>query len=167
MVTGLSALAGGCSSIVITDLKQPKLDLAKSFGAVRAVNVSDEDPVRVVEELTDGWGADIVFEAVGLSTAAAQALELLKPGGTLVYVGMPPEPISFDIVKAQSKEVTIKTIFRYAHVYPRALSLMGAGKINLNPLITETYPFTQSIEAYDYAVNPKPTSVKVQIEVAR
>ena len=79
---------------------------------------------------------------------------------------MPVAPISFDIVKAQSKEISMSTIFRYANVYPRALALMGAGKIKLLPLVTETYPFDRSIEAYDYAVSPRPGSVKIQIQMA-
>lgn len=165
LVTALSALAGGCSSVIITDVKQPKLDLAESLGPIRAVNVADEDPVEVVAAATGGWGADLVFEASGNPKAAAQLFDFVKPGGTIVYVGMPVEPVSLDIVKAQAKEVRMETIFRYAHVYPRALNLMGAGKIDLKPLLTETYPFERSIEAYEYAVSPKPTSVKVQIEL--
>ncbi len=165
LVTALSALAGGCSSVIITDVKQPKLALAESLGPIRAVNVAEEDPAEVVHAATAGWGADLVFEASGSPEAAAQVLDFVKPGGTIVYVGMPVEPISLDIVKAQAKEVRMETIFRYAHVYPRALNLMGAGKIDLKPLVTETYPFERSIEAYDYAVSPKPTSVKVQIEL--
>lgn len=166
MVTILSALAGGCSMAVVLDVKQPRLESAARLGAVRTVNVNDEDALSVIRELTGGWGADVVFEASGSGNVAGQALDMLKPGGTLVYVGMPIEPVPFDVVKAQAKEVTVKTIFRYAHVYPRALALMGSGKINLKPLITETYPFEKSVEAYEYAVSPKPTSVKVQIEIA-
>ena len=166
MVTILSALAGGCSMAVVMDVKQPRLESAARLGAVRTVNTNDEDALSVVRELTGGWGADVVFEASGSGNVAAQALDMLKPGGTLVYIGMPIEPVAFDVVKAQAKEVTVKTIFRYAHVYPRALALMGSGKINLKPLITETYPFEKSVEAYEYAVSPKPTSVKVQIEIA-
>jgi D-xylulose reductase len=166
MVTILSALAGGCSMAVVMDVKQPRLESAARLGAVRTVNANDEDALSVVRDLTGGWGADVVFEASGSGNVAAQALDMLKPGGTLVYIGMPIEPVAFDVVKAQAKEVTVKTIFRYAHVYPRALALMGSGKINLKPLITETYPFEKSIEAYEYAVSPKPTSVKVQIEIA-
>ena len=166
MVTILSALAGGCSMAVVLDVQQPRLESAARLGAVRTVNANDEDALSVVRELTGGWGADVVFEASGSGNVAAQALDMLKPGGTLVYIGMPIEPVAFDVVKAQAKEVTVKTIFRYAHVYPRALALMGSGKINLKPLITETYPFEKSIEAYEYAVSPKPTSVKVQIEIA-
>ncbi|MCK5155844.1 MAG: NAD(P)-dependent alcohol dehydrogenase, partial [Spirochaetales bacterium] len=80
-----------------------------------------------------------------------------------IYIGMPVEPISFDIVKAQTKEITIETIFRYANVYDRAVKLMGSGQIDVKPLITERYDFEDSVKAYDYAVNPDPTSVKVQI----
>ena len=167
MVTILAALAGGCSTVVVTDIKQPRLERAARLGSVRAVNTNDQDALSVVRELTGGWGADIVFEASGSGNVAAQALDMLRPGGTLVYIGMPLEPVAFDVVKAQAKEATVKTIFRYAHVYPRALALMGSGKIDLKPLITETYRFEKSVEAYDYAVSPKPTSVKVQIEIAR
>jgi len=167
MVTVLSALAGGCSSVVVSDVKQPKLDLAATLGPVTAVNAAKENPVEVVRRMTEGWGADIVFEASGSAKVSSQTLDMLRPGGCLVFIGMPVEPVAFDVVKAQSKEITVKTIFRYAHVYPRALHLMGAGKIDLKPLCTETYPFEKSIEAYDYAVDPKPTSVKVQIEIGK
>jgi D-xylulose reductase len=165
MVTILSALAGGCSDVVVTDVKQPKLDLARSLGAVHPVNVETEDPVKRVAELTDGWGADLLFEASGNPKVVSQALELLKPGGRLIYIGMPVEPVQLDVVQAQAKEISFETIFRYAHVYPRALKLMGSGKIDVKPLITETYPFEQSVDAYDYSVDPKPDSVKVQIQV--
>jgi len=89
--------------------------------------------------------------------------DMVCPGGKVVYIGMPVEPISFDIVKAQTKEITIETIFRYANVYDRAVKLMGSGRIDVKPLITEKYDFKDSVKAYDYAVNPDPTSVKVQI----
>ena len=57
-------------------------------------------------------------------------------------------------------------LFRYAHVYPRALSLMGSGKVKLLPLATETFPFEKSIDAYVYAAKPDPGSVKVQITLS-
>ncbi len=62
-------------------------------------------------------------------------------------------------------EASIETVFRYAHVYPRALSLMESGKINVKPLITDRYNFNQSIATFDYAVKPAPTNVKVVIEM--
>jgi D-xylulose reductase len=167
LVTIMSALAGGCSEVIATDVKQPKLEIAASLGAVTPVNIERENAAEVVARVTDGWGADIVFEASGAPTALNGALELVRPGGRVIAIGMPPEPVQFDVVAAQAKEVRMETIFRYAHVYPRALKLMGSGAINLDPLVTEVYPFDKSIEAYQYAVSPKPESVKVQIELPR
>ena len=76
---------------------------------------------------------------------------------------MPGAPIQFDLVAAQAKEARIETVFRYAHVYPRALELLGSGKIDVTPLLTDTYPFERSIEAFNDATRMRPESVKAQI----
>jgi D-xylulose reductase len=165
MVTAMAAMAGGCSNIIITDLVQPKLELAATLGPVTAVNVKEQDLQPVVDEMTDGWGADIVFECSGAPQVAPRLFEPLRPGGRVVYVGMPVEPIQLDIVAAQVKEASVETIFRYAHVYPRALALMASGKIDVKPLMTDTFSFEDSIKAVEYCVNMPPTSVKVQIEM--
>lgn len=166
MVTGLAALAGGCSQIIITDVVQPKLDLAETLGPILPVNVRDEDLVAVVNELTDDWGANVIFECSGNEKAAANVFAPLCPGGTVVYVGMPGEPIAYDVVAAQVKEARVEHVFRYAHVYPRALALMGSGQIDVKPLITDKFDFEDSIEAFNFAADMPPTSVKAQIEVA-
>lgn len=167
MVTALAALAGGCASVIMSDVAQPKLDMAATLGPITPVNVSKENLTDVVMDLTDNWGADIVFECSGNEKAAADVFAPLAPGGCVVYVGMPLNPIAFDVVAAQVKEARIETIFRYAHVYPKALALMGSGQLNVKPLITDTYGFGDSITAFDYAAHMPPTSVKVQIEVAK
>lgn len=163
MVTALAALAGGCSRIVMSDVQQPKLDLAAKLGPITPVNVAKENLKDVVNKLTDGWGADVVFECSGNEKAIASVFDTLCPGGRVVLIGMPGKPIPIDIVAAQVKEASIETIFRYAHVYPRALALMGSGKIDVKPLITDTFAFQESVAAFDYACHMKPTSVKAQI----
>ncbi len=165
MVTALSALAAGCSRVFITDVAQPKLDLAATLGAITPVNVAAENLTEVINAATGGWGADLVFEASGNARAAASVFEALCPGGCVVFIGMPGGPIPYDVVAAQIKEARVEHVFRYAHVYPRCLALMGSGQLDVKPLITETYPFADSIAAFDYAKAPQPTSVKVQIEL--
>ncbi len=164
LVTALAALAGGCSKVIITDVMQPKLDIASHFG-MTAINITKQDLTTVVNNLTDGWGADVVFEASGNETAVLKAFEPLRPGGRVVFIGMPVKPVPVDIVAAQVKEARMETIFRYAHIYPRALGLIASGKINVKPLITDRYKFEDSVKAFEYAANPKPTSVKVVIEM--
>lgn len=163
MVTALAALAGGCSRVVMTDVLQPKLDLAATLGPITPVNVSKESVTETVHKLSDGWGADIVFEASGNARSVASVFDPLCPGGMVVLVGMPGAPVPLDIVAAQAKEARIETVFRYAHMYPRALALMGSGKIDVKPLITDTFEFGESIAAFDYACNMRPSSVKIQI----
>jgi D-xylulose reductase len=164
MVTAMAALASGCSKVIITDVVQPKLDIASHFGMI-AVNITKQDLKTIVNGITDGWGVDVVFEASGNESAVLQAFEPLRPGGRVVFIGMPVKPVPVDIVAAQAKEARMETIFRYAHIYPRALGLMASGKIDVKPLITDRYKFEDSIKAFEYAANPRPTSVKVVIEM--
>ncbi len=166
MVTALAALAGGCSRVFISDVQKPKLALAATLGPITPVNVATENLTEIVRRATEGWGADVVFDAAGFPQAAGQGLEVLCPGGCLVLIGMPGAPVPFDVVAAQVKEVRIETIFRYAHVFPRALALLGSRKLDVRPLMTDRYPFADSVAAFDYACRPRPESVKVQIDLA-
>ena len=71
-----------------------------------------------MSKLTGGWGADLVFEASGSAKAYEGMFDLVRPGGAVVLVGMPVDPVPFDVVGAQVKEARIETIFRYANVTP-------------------------------------------------
>jgi len=165
MLQILAALAGGCSRVIITDVQQPKLDLAATLGAVTPVNVAKENLVDVVMKMTDGWGADLVFECSGNEKAAASVFDVICPGGRVIYVGIPGKPIAYDVSAAQVKEARIEHVFRYAHVYPRAIALMGSGQLNVKPLITDKFTFSDSVQAFEYAAHMPPSSVKVQIEI--
>jgi len=165
MVTALAALAAGCSRVLLTDTQQPKLDLGATLGPITPVNVKSESVAEIVHAMTDGWGADVVFECSGSAPAIANVFEPLRPGGCAVLVGMPGGPVAYDVVGAQIKEARVEHVFRYAHVFPRALALMGSGSIDVKPLITDTFPFADSVRAFEYAANLPPTSVKAQIEL--
>jgi D-xylulose reductase len=164
ILAGLAALAGGCSKVIITDVIQPKLDIAAGYGMI-PVNVKKQNLMETVKKETGGWGVNLVFEASGSEGAIKNIFEPLCPGGAVVFIGMPVEPVPVDIVAAQAKEVRMETIFRYANQYARAVALIGSGKIDVKPLITDKYKFKDAIAAYEYAANPKPTSVKVAIEM--
>ncbi|MBN2240156.1 MAG: NAD(P)-dependent alcohol dehydrogenase [Dehalococcoidales bacterium] len=164
LVTGMAAMAAGCSKVIISDVIQEKLDIGAGFGMV-PVNITTQDTNKIVKDITRGWGADVIFEASGNPAAIANIFEPLCPGGKVIFIGMPVEPVTVNIVAAQAKEAVMKTIFRYAHVYSRAVGLMESGKINVKPLITDRYSFEDGIKAFEYAANPRPSSVKVIIEM--
>ena len=165
MVTALAALAGGCSRVFVSDVQTPKLELAAKYPGITPVNVREQNLASVVKGATEGWGADVVFEASGNERAMQGLLEPLCPGGCVVFIGIPLAPVPLDIVAAQAKEVRIENVFRYSHVFPRALFLMSAEKIDVKPLVTNRFTFDDSVEAFDFASAMPPSSVKVQIEL--
>jgi D-xylulose reductase len=164
LVTAICALSAGCSRVIITDVKAEKLELAKKYGII-TVHAASESVLETVKELTDGWGVDVIFEATGNEKVIADIFTPLCPGGTVVLIGMPVDPAPIDIVAAQTKEACIKSIFRYAHMYPRAVALAGSGKVDLKPLVTDRFSFSDSIKAFEYAANPRPDMVKTVIEL--
>ena len=165
IMVALAALAGGCAKVYISDVSADKLAIAAGYDGVVPVNIRDESLASVVARGTGGWGADIVFEASGSPKAFADLFAIVRPAGTVVLVGLPVEPVAFDVTGAIAKEARIETVFRYANVFDRALALIAAGKVNLEPLVTGTYPFAESIAAFERAASGRPTDVKLQILV--
>lgn len=165
IMVALAALAGGCSRVLIADLVDEKLEIAARYPGVTAVNIKKEPLAAVVNRETDGWGADVVFEASGSPRAYNGIFGLSRPGGCLVVVGMPVEPVAVDVVAAAAKEIRIETVFRYANVYDRAISMISSGKVDLKPLISHTFAFQESIKAFERAAEGRPTDVKLQIKI--
>lgn len=165
MMTALAALAGGCAKVYVADLAQPKLDIIGAYDGIETINIRERPAAEIIAEVTDGWGADVVFECSGAAPAVLGVPELARPGGTAVLVGMPVDPVPVDIVALQAKELRLETVFRYANIYDRAIALIAAGKVDLKPLISATVPFDESIKAFDRAVEARETDVKIQIEM--
>ena len=163
MMVALAALAGGCARVLVTDVAQPKLDIIARYPGIETLNLSTGTARDAVSAMTDGWGADVVFECSGNARAILDLPHLVRPAGAIVLVGMPVEPVPFDIVGLQTKEARVETVFRYANIYDRAINLLGSGKVNLKPLISATYAFEDSIAAFDRAAEHRPTDVKIQI----
>jgi D-xylulose reductase len=163
MMVALAALAGGCSKVIVADLSQPKLDIIGAYEGIETVNIRTTPAVDAVNAATEGWGADVVFECSGAAPAILNIAQLARPGGTVVLVGMPVDPVPVDIVGLQAKELRVETVFRYANVYDRAIALIASGKVDLTPLISGTIAFEESIAGFDRAVEARETDVKLQI----
>lgn len=165
MMVALAALAGGCARVIISDLAAPKLQIIGQYPGVTTVNLREESLAEVVARETANWGADVVFECSGAAPAILDLPRIVAPGGAIVLVGMPVDPVPFDIVGLQAREARIETVFRYANVYDRAIALIASGKVDLRPLISATLPFDQSVAAFERAVEARPTDVKIQIRL--
>lgn len=166
LMTALAALASGAGTVFISDIAAPKLQIAGQYKGLVPLNAKEMRPRDAVSQQCGAdWGVDVVFEASGFSGAYDDVFSCVRPGGTVVFVGMPVEKVPFDLVAAQAKEIRMETVFRYANVYERAIALISSGKVDLKPLISETFSFADGIAAFERAASARPTDVKLQIEL--
>ncbi|WP_372880420.1 NAD(P)-dependent alcohol dehydrogenase [Psychromonas sp.] len=165
VMCALSALASGCAEVIVVDVVNEKLKTVSSYDGITTVNSLEQNVADIVGKITGGQGVNVIFECCGIEPVITHICDHVAPNGTVVLVGMPVEPVKFDIVAAQVKEVTFKTIFRYANMYPKTINLISSGKINVRPLISKTYKFEDSLEAYRRAVEANPSDVKIIIEM--
>lgn len=166
ILTALAALSSGCSDVIICDVFDEKLQIAQQYKGLHPVNSKDKEAIKnKVMELTNGIGVNVAFECSGAPSVILNITEHVAPGGTVVLVGMPIEPCPFDIVAAQAKEITFKTIFRYANMFPRTIALLASGKLDIKPLMSAKFKFSDSIKAYERAAQGRATDVKIVIEM--
>lgn len=165
LLTVLSALAAGCSHVLVTDVDDSKLAIAARLGAVSILNAKSGSLLEVVSAMTAGWGVDVVYECSGSAQAAAGVFAPLCPGGVVVFVGIPLEPIAYDVAAAQIKEARVEHVFRYAHVFPRCVAMLASGTIDVAPLITRSFDFSDSVEAFELASKSPRGEVKMQIVI--
>lgn len=165
IMVAIAAVAAGCSRVIVADMMAEKLDIAAQYPGIIPVNIREKSLADAVREESEGWGADVVFEASGSPKAYESLMDLPRPGGRCVLVGMPVEPVPFDVSAAAVREIEFVTIFRYAHVYDRAIAMFASGKVDLKPLISHTYAFQDSIAAFERAAEGRPGDVKLQIRL--
>jgi alcohol dehydrogenase len=145
----LSAKLYSPSTIVAIDLSSVRLGAAKQFGADLVFNNSDADPVEFVRGLTDGLGADVVIEAVGVPATFELAVELVRPGGHVANIGVHGAPATLHLEKIWDRDVTITTGLVDTYSTPTLLRLVASGDIDPQRFITHTFRLDECMAAYD------------------
>lgn len=165
MMTLLACKAKGATHIIAVDVFDNRLQRALELGASQVINSKETDVAEVVTELTGGRMADVVFETAGRPETLVTGAEAVKRGGTLVTVGNVSDPTSLRGVEINMKEIDIKCVFRYANVYPLALELISSGKIDIQAVKPDLFPFDQTPKAFDYAINNGSSVLKCVLEM--
>ncbi|WP_163972139.1 zinc-binding dehydrogenase [Oceanobacillus halotolerans] len=141
------------ATVIITGLTNDKvrLDKAKELGIDYAVNTQEEDLKELINSLTDGYGADVVFECSGAVPAAKQGLDLLRKKGQYGQIGLFAQPeISFDLEKIIQKEIrVVGSRSQKSADWEPSLALMNEGKVDAKALVTHEFDITQWDEAYN------------------
>lgn len=138
----IARLRGAGTIIALgTDIDKHRLEIAAELGADHTINIQRQDPVAFVKSLGDGFGADLVVDATGVSRALKQGMEMVRPNGRIVKIGWGPQPLDFSLDPLVAKAATLQGTF--SHTFPtweRVLQLMSTGQLNLKPVIGGVYP---------------------------
>ena len=159
---GLSAMQGariaGASRIIAIDTVQSKLDISTRFGATDTINGATTSVVDVVREMTKGRGVDAAFEAVGLATTIGQAIEMVRPGGEAVLVGLPGSDVNLPvhalglITTGKSLKGSLYGSCHFSRDVCRILDLYEGGRIDLDGLISQKIALEDVNEAFESMV---------------
>jgi L-iditol 2-dehydrogenase len=161
-----AALLHGAAQVIIGDVLEKRLKMAKEMGATRVVNVAETSLVDEVLALTGGVGADVVLEASGAVPAVQQSLFAARRGGTIVQVAWAVEQmVPIDYERVVRGKLQIRGCFRYANQYPKAVALAAAGRVDLRTPVTHTFPLEQTKEALDMSLHNKAEAVKVVVTI--
>ncbi len=135
--------------IVAIDQADSRLDAAKRFGADTTINNSREDAVAQVMELTDGLGADVTVEAVGVPDTFELAADLVRPAGHVANIGVHGKPATLHLEKLWIRDVTITTGLVDTFSIPQLLRLIASGRLDPSLFATHRFPMGETMAAYD------------------
>jgi alcohol dehydrogenase len=154
--------------IVAIDLDDGRLASAMRFGADVVVNNGREDAVAKVMELTDGLGADVAFEAVGVPQTFELATELIRPGGRVANIGVHGKPVTLHLEKLWNRDVTVTTGLVDTFSIPQLMRLTASGRLDPSLFATHRFPLGETMTAYDtFADAANTKALKVVLEGAK
>jgi L-idonate 5-dehydrogenase len=130
------------------------------MGADRTINVA-RDADKLTPYAADKGTFDVLFEASGNSQALISALDVVRPGGIIVQVGL-GGTVALPVNTIVAKELQLRGTFRFHEEYALAVDLMGRGLIDVKPLITATLPMERAVEAFELA-GDRANAMKVQL----
>jgi alcohol dehydrogenase len=150
---GLAAITGAQlfspAAIVAIDLADSRLDAAKRFGATATVNNGTHDPLDVLQDLTDGLGADVAIEAVGVPDTFELCTRLIRPGGRVANIGVHGAPATLHLEDLWIRNVTITTGLVDTYSTPTLLRLLASRQLDAARFVTHRFALDQFMDAYD------------------
>ena len=139
----------GAGTIIVSDLNAYRLRQAQKLGADVAASPDTADLTAVVEAETQGRGADVSFEVVGLAETVHQTLAATRIGGRVVLVGNLTRRVEIDVPDVISRELTLRGTYASSGEYRDAVDLVASGQIDVRPLMSATLPLSQGPQAFD------------------
>jgi threonine dehydrogenase-like Zn-dependent dehydrogenase len=161
----VAARAAGVKRIIISDISDRRLDVARAWGAEVTVNVRQEDVLAAAQTFAPG-GVDAVVDAVGTDSTRDQGVRAVVPGGRVVYLGLHEEASPLAANYLVRNEVAVQGSFSYTNQnFARALELIVAGEIPLDGGWLEERPLTAGPESFEELLAGKAVATKIVLRL--
>ena len=161
----LTAQFYSAAAIIMIDLDDNRLDVAKSFGATAIINAADGAAADAVMNLTSGRGVDTAIEAVGVPATSVLCEDIVAPGGTIANVGVHGVKADLHLERLWSQNITITTRLVDTATTPMLLKTVQSRKLDAKRLITHRFKLDRILDAYDtFARAASTQALKVLIE---
>ncbi len=158
-------LAEGIENIGIVEPLKYRLDKTKEIGATYFINPEKESVEEVVKQKEE-YLLDVVFEASGEQDAVTNALKILKPGGKLILVGIPPSAeYTFNMDLMRRKELKVINVRRQNHCVQEAIDMVVSGEIDVEKMVTHNFTLEETAEAFDMVEGYKDGAIKAMINL--
>jgi alcohol dehydrogenase/L-iditol 2-dehydrogenase len=146
------ARLSGAGKVVLVGMGRDKarMEIGLQAGATHAVNLETQDVGRVIAELGDGLGADVIIDSTGASASLKSALDWIRPAGHITKVGWGPQPMNFSMDPLVKKAVTLQGSFSHTWaVWERVLEMLGTGQLNPRPYLSRVSPLEDWKACFD------------------
>jgi L-iditol 2-dehydrogenase len=165
-LTAQAAVAEGAKNVIIADLSESRLEIAKKCGLKNAVLNIDNNLEKTMTSIFGDSHCDVAFECVGIGPTVNQAIKMTKKGKDIVIVGVFGKMAEVDMALVQDKELCLLGSLMYIESdYDDVMKYMAESVINTEPLITKVFDFDEYIQAYKYIESQRDNTMKVMIRI--
>ncbi|MGB7549525.1 MAG: galactitol-1-phosphate 5-dehydrogenase [Terracidiphilus sp.] len=164
LLTLQAARLAGAGNVIVFDLDETRLELARGLGATHTFNSRSSNVLAQVLALTGGRGADVALECVGNTIAVKLALDSVRKGGAVTLVGNVAPTIEFGLQSAVTRQIRVQGSCASSGEYPACISLMSRGAIRVEPLVSAVAPLEDGAAWFHRLYDREPGLLKVVLQ---
>ncbi|CAF1433061.1 unnamed protein product [Rotaria sp. Silwood1] len=160
-----AAMAAGAARTVVVDIAEKRLEKARELGATLIINGKEENISQQIKTFTGGLGADVYLDAAGVQSTFTTGIASLRNGGRAILVAIFGKPVALDAMDLVMREITIKGIVCYRHIFPEVIKLIDSKQMDVERLITRKIKLNDIVKDGFEALVSDPSEIKILIDI--
>jgi L-iditol 2-dehydrogenase len=164
LLTMQAARLAGAGRVIGVDLDDTRLEMARNLGATHTLNSTNPNVAAQIVELTNGRGADVALECVGLTVPVKLAIDCVRKGGSVTLVGNVAPTIELGLQSVVTRQIRVQGSCASAGEYPACISAISRGAIRVEPLLSATAPLEEGARWFERLYAREPGLLKVVLE---